>query len=77
VTQSSSDRALPAAELAASVARVVGPDRVRVVERLDDALDEARAWAADAPKRGVVVTGSITLVGDAMAIAEDRGWSGR
>jgi len=77
VTQSSSDRAIPAPELAASVARVVGPDRVRVVERLDDALDDARAWAADAPKRGVVVTGSITLVGDAMAIADDRGWSGR
>ena len=77
VTQSSSDRALPAGELAASVARVVGPDRVSVTERLDDALDEARAWAGAGEKRGVVVTGSITLVGDAMAIADDRGWGGR
>ena len=44
------------------------------VERLDDALDDARAWAAEAPKRAVVVTGSIALVGEAMAIAADRGW---
>jgi dihydrofolate synthase/folylpolyglutamate synthase len=77
VTQSSSERALPAEELAASVARVVGPERVNVADRLDDALDDARAWAAGDPKRGVVVTGSITLVGDAMAIADDREWGRR
>lgn len=77
VTQSESDRAVPAGELAASVASIVGADRVDVVERLDDALDEARDWASRAEKRGVVVTGSITLVGDAMAIAEDREWGRR
>jgi dihydrofolate synthase/folylpolyglutamate synthase len=53
----------------------VGADRVRAVERLEDALDDARAWAAGAPKRAVIVTGSIALVGGAMAIADDRGWS--
>ena len=77
VTQSESDRAVPAGELAASVASIVGADRVDVVERLDDALDEARDWASRAEKRGVVVTGSITLVGDAMAIADDREWGSR
>ena len=77
VTQSGSDRAVPAGELAASVASIVGADRVEVAERLDDALDEARDWASRAEKRGVVVTGSITLVGDAMAIAEDREWGSR
>ncbi|MCK8610567.1 folylpolyglutamate synthase/dihydrofolate synthase family protein [Agromyces sp. C10] len=76
-TQSESDRAIPAGELAASVAAVVGPDRVDMVERLDDALDDARDWAARGEKRGVLVTGSITLVGDAIAIADDRGWSDR
>jgi dihydrofolate synthase/folylpolyglutamate synthase len=52
----------------------VGADRVQPVERLDDALDDARAWASDGPKRAVVVTGSIALDGEAMAIAADRGW---
>lgn len=77
VTQSESDRAIPAGELAASVASIVGPERVDTIERIDDALDEARDWAARGEKRGVVVTGSITLVGDAMAIADDRGWGSR
>ena len=77
VTRSESDRAVPAGELAASVASIVGADRVDVAERLDDALDEARDWAGAGDKRGVVVTGSITLVGDAMAIAEDREWGSR
>lgn len=77
VTQSESDRAVPAGELAASVASIVGAERVDIAERLDDALDEARDWAGRTEKRGVVVTGSITLVGDAMAIAEDREWGSR
>ncbi|WP_430646429.1 bifunctional folylpolyglutamate synthase/dihydrofolate synthase [Agromyces sp. GXS1127] len=77
VTTSESDRAVPAERLAVVVADVVGPERVDVVERLDDALDEARDWAGRGEKRGVVVTGSITLVGDVLAIADDRGWSDR
>lgn len=77
VTTTDSDRAIGAEELAASVARAVGPERastVEAVERLDDALDEARAWAEAAPKRAVVVAGSIVLVGGAIAIAADREW---
>jgi len=74
VTRPDSDRARDVSDLAAAVASRVGADRVQSVERLDDALDEARAWAAEAPKRAVVVTGSIALVGEAMAIAADRGW---
>lgn len=75
VTRADSDRARDASDLAAAVARRVGADRVQAVERLEDALDAARAWAAGAPKRAVVVTGSIALVGEAMAIAADRGWN--
>ncbi|RXZ45851.1 bifunctional folylpolyglutamate synthase/dihydrofolate synthase [Agromyces binzhouensis] len=77
VTRSESDRAVPADELAALVAGVIGPERVDVAERLEDALDDARDWAGRGEKRGVVVTGSITLVGDVLAIADDRGWSDR
>lgn len=74
VTTPDSERARDAAEVAAVIAARIGPERVQAVDRLDDALDEARAWAAEAPKRAVVVTGSIGLVGEAMAIAADRGW---
>ena len=74
MTKPDSERARDVAELAAVVAARVGADLVQPVERLDDALDDARAWAAEAPKRAVVVTGSIALVGEAMAIAADRGW---
>ncbi|MDQ2661930.1 MAG: Mur ligase family protein [Actinomycetota bacterium] len=74
ITRPDSDRARDVADLAAVVAARVGVEHVQRAERLDDALDEARAWAADAPKRAVVVTGSIALVGEVMSIAADRGW---
>lgn len=74
VTRPDSERARDVAELAGIVAAQVGSERVQPIERLDDALDEARAWAAESSKRAVVVTGSVALVGEAMAIAADRGW---
>ena len=74
VTTSHSERARDVHELAGIVATHVGADRVQAVARLDDALDEARAWAEAAPKRAVVVAGSIVLVGEAIAIAADREW---
>ncbi|BDZ53022.1 hypothetical protein GCM10025870_00950 [Agromyces marinus] len=77
VTRSESDRAIEADQLAPRVAAVVGADRVDIASRLDDALDDAREWASRADRRGVVVTGSITLVADALAIATDREWTER
>ena len=74
VTAPESDRAVPAEQLGTFVADRIGADRVSVAPRLDDALDEARAWAAEAPQRAVVVAGSIALVGEAMIIAADREW---
>ncbi|MRG58481.1 dihydrofolate synthase [Agromyces sp. CFH 90414] len=74
VTQSESDRAVGADELGAVAASVVGPDRVQVVDRFEEAIETARDWAAAEPGRGVVVAGSITLVGEALAYADDRGW---
>lgn len=72
VTQSASDRALPADELATIVARVAGPDRVRVESNLSSAIDLARRSCDTGD--AVIVTGSITLVGDAIALAEEEGW---
>ena len=72
VTQSASDRALDAGELAGLVATVAGPDRVRTEINLGAAVAAARSsWQiGDA----IVVTGSITLVGDAIALAQKEGW---
>ncbi|GAA1952314.1 bifunctional folylpolyglutamate synthase/dihydrofolate synthase [Agromyces allii] len=77
VTSPDSDRATAADGLAGIVAAKVGADRLTVIERLDDALDEARDWATEGEKRAVVVTGSVVLVGDAIRIAGDRGWNDR
>lgn len=74
VTQSESERAVPAERLGAQVASVVGGERVLVVDRYEEALETARDWATESAGRGVVVTGSITLVGDALAYARDREW---
>ncbi|WP_350349858.1 folylpolyglutamate synthase/dihydrofolate synthase family protein [Agromyces sp. G08B096] len=74
VTQGESERAVSADRLAAVVASAAGADRVQVVDRFEEALESAREWAGAAPGRGVVVTGSITLVGEAIAYARDREW---
>jgi dihydrofolate synthase/folylpolyglutamate synthase len=68
VTQSASPRARPADELAAAAVEVFGADRVEVAPRLDDAIDAAvRLVEEDAELGGggVVVTGSLTTVGEA------------
>lgn len=72
VTQSASERAVDARDLARIVENVAGPDRVRVAPDLGDAVRAAHAsWQiGDA----IVVTGSITLVGDTIAMARKEGW---
>ena len=74
VTQSSSNRAVDHEELASIVAEVAGQDATIEFDSVLDALDDARAWAADGEKRAVIVTGSITLVGEAIDFADDEGW---
>jgi dihydrofolate synthase/folylpolyglutamate synthase len=74
VTQSSSDRAIDFDELADEVESLAPGADLGRFETVDDALADARAWAAEAPKRAVLVTGSITLVADAMALAEREHW---
>ncbi|HVV77533.1 MAG TPA: folylpolyglutamate synthase/dihydrofolate synthase family protein [Mycobacteriales bacterium] len=68
VTTNSSPRALPAAALAQVAREVFGDDRVRVAERLDDAIEMAVSAAEEQGAlggSGVVVTGSIVTVGEA------------
>ncbi len=74
VTQSQSDRAIGAEELADVVRE--GADGIPTLEfpTFADAVASAREWADEAPRRAVVVTGSITLVGEAIALSASEGW---
>jgi dihydrofolate synthase/folylpolyglutamate synthase len=73
VTRSASERALAVAELAELVSTVAGAERVRIEPNLSDAVRAARStWQiGDA----VVITGSITLVGEAITLAQEEGWT--
>ena len=73
-TNSHSDRAIPFDVLAELVGDVAGMDAAFPVAQPNEALDRAREWALEAPRRAVLVTGSITLVGEAMARAAAEGW---
>lgn len=76
VTQNSSPRTLPADELAALAVDVFGADRVEVVPRMDDALDNAVTLAEEEGGlggAGVLVTGSIVTVGDARTLLRRSG----
>ncbi len=74
VTRSSSARATDEDELGEIVREVAGPESYEVFADAEEALRSARDWASGAAKRAVLVTGSITLVGDAIAIADREGW---
>ncbi len=69
ITRSSSPRAVPVASLAAIAAEVLGASRVEAVERLDDALERAIELAETGSPAGVgagvLVTGSVTMAGEA------------
>ncbi|MGB8652050.1 MAG: folylpolyglutamate synthase/dihydrofolate synthase family protein [Mycobacteriales bacterium] len=75
VTESSSPRRLPVDELRAIAEEVFGEDRVRVEDRLDDALDTAIALAdaeAEYGGAGVLVTGSVVTAGEARTLLRAR-----
>jgi dihydrofolate synthase/folylpolyglutamate synthase len=68
VTEPSSPRAMAADDLAVVAREVFGDDRVVVERRLPEALDQAIGLAEDASRYGgvgVLITGSVVLVGDA------------
>ncbi|CAN5115736.1 folylpolyglutamate synthase/dihydrofolate synthase family protein [soil metagenome] len=75
VTASSSERAVPVDDLLEIVREVAPDSAVEDYDSPSEAIAAARSWADKAPRRGVVVTGSITLIGDAIVIADDEGWA--
>ncbi|HMH59224.1 MAG TPA: folylpolyglutamate synthase/dihydrofolate synthase family protein [Galbitalea sp.] len=74
ITQSSSERAVDAADLGDVAISIVGADRVTVEPSLEAALELARERASATEKGAALVTGSITLVGDAIVYAREQGW---
>jgi dihydrofolate synthase/folylpolyglutamate synthase len=79
-TQNSTERALPAEDLAVIAREVFGPDRVSVAPRLADALDEAsglaeagEAFGAPLGSGAVLVTGSVITVGEARTMLTRSG----
>jgi dihydrofolate synthase/folylpolyglutamate synthase len=74
VTSSSSERAIDPDELASIVVRIAGADRVLVEPDLTSALEQARDLAGESEKGAVLVTGSITLVGEVVQLAAAEEW---
>ena len=79
VTENGSPRALPIDQLRDLAEDVFGEDRVKVEDRLDDALDTAIAMvdaesldAGLAGGVGVLVTGSVVTVGEARSLLRAR-----
>jgi dihydrofolate synthase/folylpolyglutamate synthase len=74
-TQNSTERALPAEQLAASAREIFGEQRVTVAPSLADAIDQAAALAEAGEAFGdplgsgaVLVTGSVVTVGEARSL---------
>lgn len=74
VTRSQSDRALPVEDLVSIAHTVAAEDAVIAFDYFENAVEAAREWASEGPSRAVLITGSITLVGEAIALADAGGW---
>ena len=79
VTRNSSERSMDPAELGELAIEIFGEDRVRVVERLDDAIEAAVTIADEATEGelpgsgGVLITGSVVTAGDARILLAPHG----
>lgn len=72
VTQSQSERAIPADELLDIVRET--SEESEDFDSFEEAIVRARDWAAESERRAVIVTGSITLVGEAIELAAAGKW---
>jgi len=77
ITQNSTERAMPASELAELAVEIYGEDRVSVEPRLADAIDLAAGLAeaqsgSSIGAGGVLVTGSVVTVGEARTMLRRR-----
>lgn len=70
ITQSESERAIPAQDLADLAREVFGDDRVRVQANPQWALAEAAKLLPPAQASAIVVTGSVTLVGQVLKLKQ-------
>ncbi len=70
ITQSSSPRAIDSAELADLARDVFGSDRVTEIANLHSALEHARSQVSN--DGAIVVSGSITLVGDVLKMIQNE-----
>ena len=75
VTAGGSPRAMDLEDLATTAREVVGESRVHERSLLHDAIETARAWAGDvdadadrASGAGVVITGSVAMIGEARTL---------
>ncbi|PZG21150.1 dihydrofolate synthase [Spongiactinospora gelatinilytica] len=76
VTRNSSPRSMEPAELAELAEGLFGADRVRVADRLDDAIDTAVGLADEDGEfggAGVLITGSVVTAGDARHLLHVEG----
>lgn len=74
LTPVDSPRAVTPEDLAAIGAEALDGLPVETAGSLSDALEVARAWAARADGRAVLVVGSVLLAGEAIAHARAEGW---
>ncbi|TFD67678.1 folylpolyglutamate synthase/dihydrofolate synthase family protein [Cryobacterium sp. Hb1] len=74
VTEPHSERAARMDDLADNIAAWTSDEVTFRFDDLAGALESAREWAAEAPKRAVLVTGSIVLVGEAITLAVAGEW---
>ena len=74
ITQSSSARAIAAEELADLAIEIFGEDRVHTSRHPASALQDAKHLVAEGAAQAIIITGSVSLIGDVLALqqAEDR-----
>ena len=71
-TQNSTERALPAADLARAAREIFGEDRVTVEPRLADALDVAAAIAEQGDTGSSLSSGAVLVTGSGVTVGEVR-----
>ena len=70
ITQSTSPRAVPLDELADAAREIFGEHRVRTAYTVAQALEQAHEMLGDGIGDAIVVSGSITLVGDVLKLQQ-------
>jgi dihydrofolate synthase/folylpolyglutamate synthase len=70
ITKSTSARALPVFELEDLAIEVFGEHRVRTADHFASAIEDARAMVGDGIGDSIIITGSVSLVGDVLKMQQ-------